>query len=74
MSLASILERSRRDREDWVYTNLTTLLKKLPENSTKLSLTLPLPATNVARYVFSDGVLQSDQSVARRSAVDIVAR
>ena len=64
MTLAAILERSQRDREDWKYTDLAKLLKRAaqPASVTPLVPNIPALPDNVARFVFIDGIWQASQS------------
>jgi Fe-S cluster assembly protein SufD len=63
MTLATFIDRSQKDRENWHYTDLAKLLKNLtPAPTPVTSQDITLPGDGVARFVFVDGVWQAGQS------------
>lgn len=65
--IASIIEKSRRDREDWRYTDVEKLFKSLCKPTTtalanREAQSLLPKAEQVSRFVFVDGVWSKDES------------
>ena len=61
MSLASFINRSQQEREDWRYTDLKALLAK-PRPTLAVNANLKSDSGDHPRLVFVDGVFESKQS------------
>lgn len=76
MSLANVLARSQAERESWHYTNLSTLLKALPQHLADVDAEMPsLHVTRdktVHQFVFVDGVWQVGRSHLGNLSPDIL--
>ncbi|MDR3450935.1 MAG: Fe-S cluster assembly protein SufD [Alphaproteobacteria bacterium] len=59
MSVATLLQRSRRDREDWKYTDLEALLASAPQARKQ---SMPAPVEGQARLVFVNGIFENKKS------------
>lgn len=62
MTLAAFLDRSRRDKEDWRYTDLQALLKKRVPSVSKTAIPVAASESDSARIVFLNGVFQPQKS------------
>ena len=62
MSVASFIERSRREKESWRYTDLEALLAALPARAASNANIPAQDANDYARLVFLNGIFYPEQS------------
>ncbi|MDP9126953.1 MAG: Fe-S cluster assembly protein SufD [Pseudomonadota bacterium] len=82
MSVAAVIERSRREKESWRYTDVQALLAPLPVGIKPAGAKEPEAGTKArstesdghafARFLFVDGVLQPDRSATADLPADIL--